>query len=76
MLWTSESDEETIQKAIELLQDPNLKNVVQYKRSCLVDEKIDVTAYMVWFIENYPESVSLMQENSDFQYTFQTKGSL
>jgi len=76
LLWTSESDEETIQKAIELLQDPNLKNVGQYKRSCLVDEKIDVTAFMVWFIENYPESVSLMQENSDFQYTFQTKGSL
>lgn len=76
LLWTSESDEETIQKAIELLQDPDLKSVGQYKRGCLVDEKIDVTAFMVWFIENYPESVGLMQEKSNFQDTFQAKESL
>ncbi|QYZ79820.1 DUF354 domain-containing protein [Methanofollis formosanus] len=70
LLWTSETDEETIKKAIELLQDPDLKSMGQYKRHQLNREKIDVTAFMVWFIENYPESVRIMKENSDFQNTY------
>jgi predicted glycosyltransferase len=70
LLWTSERDEETIQKAIELLQDPEIKRVGKYKRNCLIDEKIDVTAFMVWFIENYPESVNLMKNDSDSQDTY------
>ena len=32
----------------------------------LVD-KIDVTAFMVWFIENYPTTVKIMKENPDYQ---------
>ena len=76
LLWTSENDEETIQKAIELLQDSNLKSMGQYKRGCLVEEKIDVTAFMIWFIENYPESADLMKEDSNFQDTFRSRGSL
>jgi hypothetical protein len=33
-------------------------------------EKIDVTAFMVWFIENYPESVKVIKENPDYQHRF------
>ena len=32
--------------------------------------KIDVTAFMVWFVENYPDSVKIMRENSDYQLRF------
>ncbi len=35
-----------------------------------VSEKIDVTAFMVWFIENYPESVGIMKEDSGYQERF------
>ena len=28
-------------------------------------EKIDVTGFMVWFVENYPESVGIMKENPE-----------
>jgi len=76
LLWTSESDEETIQKAIELLQDPDLKIVGQHKRDRLIDQKIDVTAFMIWFIESYPESLELMKQNSDFQEKFKSGGPL
>ena len=36
----------------------------------LLSKKIDVTAFMVWFIENYPESKKIMKENPDYQYKF------
>ena len=36
----------------------------------MLKEKIDVTAFMVWFIENYPESAKIMKENPDYQLRF------
>ena len=37
----------------------------------MLSEKIDVTAFMVWFVENYPESVEIMKKNPDYQLRFQ-----
>jgi len=53
---TIETD--VLKKATELLEDPELKAKGKKKREKLLEEKIDVTAFMVDFIENYPESVS------------------
>lgn len=36
----------------------------------LLAEKIDPTALLVWFIENYPESKHIMKENPNYQYNF------
>lgn len=36
----------------------------------LLNSKIDATAFMVWFIENYPESKRIMETNPDYQYHF------
>jgi predicted glycosyltransferase len=44
-------------KVEELLNTPNLKEEWQKRRDKLLKDKIDVTAFMVWLIENYPESV-------------------
>ena len=33
-------------------------------------DKIDVTAFYLWFIENYPESAQGMRSNPDYQYRF------
>jgi predicted glycosyltransferase len=62
--------DKSIQKAIELLQLPNLKQEWQKRRQKMLSEKIDVTAFMVWFIENYPESAKIMKENPDYQWNF------
>lgn len=59
-----------LKKIDELLNNPNLKIEWQKRRQKMLKEKIDVTAFMVWFIENYPESVKIMKENSDYQYKF------
>ena len=40
------------------------------KREKMLKDKIDVTAFMVWFIENYPESFREMKENPEIQRRF------
>jgi len=54
----------------QLLNDENLKETFQNRRQKMLSEKIDVTAFLVWFIENYPESKKIMKENPDYQYNF------
>jgi predicted glycosyltransferase len=65
-----------IKKIDELLTTPNLKKEWQKRRKIMLSDKIDVTAFMVWFIENYPESIQVMQENSEYQNRFNEKGRL
>lgn len=62
--------EKAINKAIELLLIPNLKEEWQRRRQRMLADKIDVTSFMVWFVENYPESARIMKENPDFQNNF------
>jgi hypothetical protein len=59
-----------LDKIDELLAIPDLKEEWQRRRQKMLADKIDVTAFMVWFIENYPDSVKVMKQNPDYQYTF------
>lgn len=40
------------------------------RRNLMLNEKIDVTSFLAWFIENYPTSRKIMKENPDYQYNF------
>jgi len=57
-----EDQEKSIQKGIELLKTPNIKKEWKERSNRMIAEKIDVTAFMVWFVENYPESVEIMKK--------------
>ena len=59
-----------INKVEELVNIPNLKKEWKKRRQKMLYDKIDVTAFMIWFIENYPKSVEIMKENPDYQYNF------
>lgn len=61
--------ERSIFKAIEILSSEN-KEYWKAKSQKLNNDCIDVGAFMAWFIENYPKSKSIMQDNFDYQYTF------
>lgn len=61
------------QKIEELLHINNLKDEWQKRRQKMLSEKIDVTAFMVWLIEDYPESVVTMKNNPDYQYKFRSE---
>ncbi len=56
LVYSFKTHEDGINKAFELLKNPNLKQEWAKKREKLSNDKIDVTKFMVDFIENYPES--------------------
>lgn len=58
-------------KIKELLKNRNLKEEWQKRREKMLSEKIDVTAFMVWFTENYPESAAIMKTRPSYQWKFQ-----
>ena len=46
------------------------KDVFRANGLKLITDKIDVTAFMIWFIEHFPGSYSTMKENPDYQLQF------
>ena len=59
-----------LDKVSEILHNPNSKIEFKEKRDKLLKDKIDVTAFLIWFVENYPESSRIMKENPDYQNNF------
>lgn len=64
------SQNEAINKALELINKPEIKKEMVQKRDEYLKDKIDPVAFFVWFIENFPESKQIMLENPDYQYNF------
>lgn len=62
--------DELYDKIEELLNTPNLKGEWQKRREKLLNDTIDVTAFMVWLIGNYPESVRELKSNPEVQEKF------
>jgi uncharacterized protein len=70
LLFSFRNPEGVLEKALELLKMPDLKTEFHKRRDAMLAETIDVTAFMVWFIENYPGSVKIMKENPEYQERF------
>lgn len=67
----SEIDQQrAIEKGIELLNTPGIKEQWQQKRQLMLNDKIDVTAFLVWFIEKWPYSAEILRKNPEYQYRF------
>lgn len=64
------TDETVLAEARRLLQNPNLRKEGKQKGAALVQDKIDVTAFMVWFIEHYPESIDQVKNHPEIQQQF------
>ena len=59
-----------MQKGLELLKNSNLKDAMRENRRRFLENKIDVTAFMLWFVENYPKSFKIMKKQPDYQQCF------
>lgn len=66
----SNEPERLYAKVEELLSIPNLKETYQLRKNEMLSEKIDVTAFFTWFVENYPKSNALMHRNPEYQRNF------
>jgi predicted glycosyltransferase len=64
-------EEERLYSVIrELVASENNAEIFQTKRARMLSEKIDLSLYLTWFLENYPESVKKVKEQPDYQYNF------
>lgn len=64
----SEQDQiQAIEKAEEIATNIYAKQELITKRNNLLADKIDVTEFLVWFVENYPESVKEVKAK-DFDF--------
>jgi predicted glycosyltransferase len=59
-----------IQKAESLLENSLLRETWKKKKEVMLKDKIDVTAFYIWFVENYPVSVRIMKANPEYQSHF------
>jgi predicted glycosyltransferase len=57
-------------KINKLLSIPDLEREFQRRRAKMLQDKIDVTAFVTWLIENYPQSEKIMRSNPDYQERF------
>jgi predicted glycosyltransferase len=53
-----------------LLSIHDIKKEWHIKREIMLREKIDVSTFMTWLVEKYPESAHILKENPDYQYKF------
>jgi len=70
LIFNYSDPKKALEKAVELLHKPGLKEEWNGKKERLLKDKIDVTGFITWFIENYPVSFSAMKENPDSQFQF------
>lgn len=53
-----------------LINDSITKDKIKDKLRLFLKDKIDVSAFLVWFIECFPASIQIMKDNPEFQERF------
>lgn len=62
--------QELLNKIKYLVETPRIKEEFMGRKEKMLTEKIVVSKFFVWLIENYPESIKEMQANPEIQYQF------
>jgi predicted glycosyltransferase len=57
LIFSYRDSNQALKKAIELAKIPDIRIAWEQKRKSLLQDKIDVTSFMVWFVEHYPRSI-------------------
>lgn len=67
-----DSEDELFDLINKLLNDSSIRTVHQKNRSRMLSEKIDVNSFFIWLFENYPKSLEILKNNTDYQRRFIT----
>ncbi len=70
LLHYFDSQAEAYVKVRELLSDPNLNRRGRDGRSSLLRTHIDVTSFLIWVVEQYPDSIQILHEHPEIQNKF------
>jgi len=57
-------------KLRELLVEENMNSIFKQRRDTMLRDKIDVTMFLTWFLQEYPASREIMQQTPDKQFEF------
>jgi predicted glycosyltransferase len=57
-------------KLNELLSFQDLSEIFQKRKTKMLMEKIDVTAYLLWLLKNYPESIDQLKKDPAIENQF------
>jgi len=57
-------------KLEKVISKKDFKKEFQQKRESMLSDKIDLSKFMIWLFENYPNSISEYQNNPGIQYRF------
>ena len=69
LLYRIIDGEKATEKAIEIIEKES-KELYQIRRDEYLKDKIDVTSYIRWIIENYPKSIEIIKQNPNYQERF------
>ena len=69
-LYYFEKEKQAIEKIKYLLTLNNLNENAIRNSQELIGQSINLTDFMVWFVENFPDSFEIMKKNPDYQNNF------
>jgi predicted glycosyltransferase len=70
LLFSFKNEEGLIDKVNEFISGSLTPEIFRQRKELFLKDKIDVTAFLVWFVENYPDSADMMRKNPEYQLRF------
>lgn len=69
LIFNFNDSKKAIEKAIELVKRDKLKDDFKINHKKLLDEKIDITKFMEWIMEDYPRNLKIYREGNSAEYS-------
>jgi len=70
LLFNYRTAENILEKALSLMEMDDLNKIFKEKQQKMLSDKIDVTAFLLWFVKHYPESMQTMHDNPNYDKRF------
>lgn len=68
--YLPEDEKQAVDKAVEIIKNPALKESWKKKAEQFIKDRIDLTTFLFWFIIKYPDSHKVIKDNPDIQNEF------
>jgi predicted glycosyltransferase len=70
LVYNYRTSKGVLNKALELITEKELVKRSEDSLKKMLSEKIDVTAFLEWFVEEYPQSVKIMKKDPNYDNKF------
>lgn len=65
LLYLNTDIDGMISKSLELIDNPSIREQMRFARQNMLEEMIDVTGFLCWFVQNFPQSMEQMCKGKD-----------